>query len=576
MNSYKRLLFFVKPYLGRLAFAVCCMLIAALAYLVVPWLVKNVVDKVLHDKDVETLSHITIGIVGLFLVRGFATYGQTYNMAFIGQRIIIDVRERIFKHIQRLSLSYYDKRKTGVIMSNLTNDVQALQTAIVDNLVTFITEAVTLVGSLVYMLILDWKLTIVTFVVVPVVLIIIQVFGKRIRHAGHDVQGRIADITAVLQETISAIRVVKSFAREDYEIQRFERENARNFEAVMRATKLTSLLSPMVEFSASIGVAIILWYGGYSVIHGVITAGSLIAFLIYAINFSNPVKRLSQVYGNIQKALAAADRVFEVLDTKSDITNAPNAKPMPTITGYVDFEDVCFDYKKGEHALSHFNLHVEPGKMVAIVGPSGAGKTTLANLLPRFYDVTSGAIKIDGIDVRTVMMQSLREQIGLVPQDTLLFNTTVRENILYGRLDATDEEVLAAAEAANVMEFAKNLPQGLDTIVGERGSGLSGGQRQRVAIARAILKDPKILILDEATSALDTESEQLVQEALERLMVGRTAFVIAHRLSTIKNAHTIVVLKQGQLVEQGTHEELLAIPQGVYRHLHDVQFASKG
>ncbi|WP_302225533.1 lipid A export permease/ATP-binding protein MsbA [Veillonella magna] len=575
MGSYKRLLTYVRPYIGRMIFGLVCMIIAAAAYLVVPWLIKNVVDKVLAEKNMYMLNLVVISILVVFLVRGFATYGQTYTMSYIGQRVIIDIREAMFKHLQRLDQAYYDRRKTGVIMSNLTNDVAALQSAIVDNLVSFITEGVTLIGSLVSMLYLDWKLTLVTLVIVPVVLGIINIFGKRLRIAGHDVQGRIADITSLLQETISGARVVRSFAREGYEVQRFERENQRNFRAVMRATKLTSLLSPLVEFSAAIAVTVILWYGGYSVVTGAITAGSLIAFLIYAINLSNPVKRLSQVYGNIQKAMAAGDRVFAILDTKPEVVEKPDAIVLPEVDGRVRFDHVSFSYDGEKKALDDFSLDVPAGRVVAIVGPSGAGKTTIANLLPRFYDATEGAIAVDGIDVRDVTFQSLREQIGVVPQETMLFNATIKDNILYGRLDGTDEEVYAAAKAANALEFIERLPEGMDTLVGERGSSLSGGQRQRIAIARAILKNPKILILDEATSALDTESEKLVQEALERLMQGRTAFVIAHRLSTIKNADQIVVLREGKLVESGTHDELLAAG-GLYQHLYSVQFASKG
>lgn len=567
---------FVKPYRWRMVFAVFCMIVAAAAYLVVPWLIKNVVDEVLQAKAMWMLNLIVGAILIVFLLRGFATYGQTYNMSYIGQRVIIDIREALFKHLQRMSLSYFDRRKTGVIMSNLTNDVGALQSAIVENLVSMVTESVTLIGSFVSMLLIDWKLTLVTLITVPMVLGIINIFGKRLRLAGHDVQGRTADITSLLQETLSGIRVVKSFAHEDHEIKRFTTENENNFRAVMRATKLTSLLSPLVEFSAAIAITVILWYGGYSVVTGSITAGSLIAFLIYAINLSNPVKRLSQVYGNIQKAMAAGDRVLETLDTPEDVVEKENAIVMPPIQGHVVFDHVDFTYDGEKMALQDFCLDVEPGEVTAVVGPSGAGKTTLANLLPRFYDVANGRVCIDGIDVRDVTFTSLREQIGLVPQDTMLFNTTIWENILYGNLAATDEEIVEAAKAANVMEFAQKLPNGLDTIVGERGNSLSGGQRQRVAIARAILKNPKILILDEATSALDTESERLVQEALDRLMRGRTAFVIAHRLSTIQNADRIIVLQQGKLVEQGTHEELLALPNGVYQYLHSVQFADKG
>lgn len=575
MGSYKRLVAFIYPYKYRLLFGLFCMVVAAMGYLVVPWLIKNVVDKVLAAKDMYTLNLIIAAILGVFLVRGFATYGQNYTMAYIGQRVIIDIREAVFRHLQRLDQAYFDRRKTGLIMSNLTNDVGALQTAIVDNLISFITEAVTLIGSLVFMFWIDWKLSLLTFIIVPVVLGITNIFGKKLRLAGHDVQGRIADITSLLQEVISGIRVVRSFAREAFELKRFEGENIRNFKAVMKATKLTALLGPMVEFSAAIAVVIILWYGGYSVVNGVITAGALIAFLIYAINLSNPVKRLTQVYSNIQKAMAAGDRIIEILETKPEVVEKADAKELPALEGRVEFKHVDFSYDGEKLALKDVNLLVKPGHTVAIVGPSGAGKTTVANLLPRFYDVTAGELLIDGMNVKDVTMKSLREQIGLVPQDTMLFNATVKENILYGRLDASDEEVYAAAKAANALEFIEKLPEGMDTVVGERGNSLSGGQRQRIAIARAILKDPKILILDEATSALDTESEKLVQEALERLMRDRTAIVIAHRLSTIKNADHIVVLKQGMVEEAGTHEELLE-KNGLYGHLYSVQFANKG
>ena len=558
MNSYSRLLYFVKPYYKRMIFAVFCMIVAAAAYLVVPWLIKNVVDQVLDEKNMFMLNLIVGAIILIFLIRGFATYGQTYNMSYIGQRVIIDVREAIFNHLQKLSLSYFDRRKTGVIMSNLTNDVAALQTAVVDNLISFITESVTLIGSLVSMLLIDWKLTLVTFITVPVVLVIINVFGKKLRVAGHDVQGRVADITALLQEVISAIRVVKSFAREDFERKRFEDENDRNFKAVIKATKLTSLLSPMVEFSAAIAVAVILWYGGYSVVTGTITAGSLIAFLIYAINLSNPVKRLSQVYGNIQKALAAADRVFEILDTKTDVVEKPDAITLPSIKGNVEFKDVSFSYDGEKTALENFTLSVKAGESVALVGPSGAGKTTLANLLPRFYDVTGGALTIDGYNVKDVTFKSLREQIGLVPQETVLFNATIKENILYGRLDATDEEVKEAAKAAHVHSFIKTLPHGYDMELNEEASNISQGQKQLLTIARAILADPKILILDEATSSVDTRTEVLIQKAMDNLMNGRTSFIIAHRLSTIRDADLILVMKDGDIVEQGNHNELLA------------------
>ena len=575
MDRYKQLLAFIKPYKMRLALGVVCMIVAALGYLVVPWLIRNVVDGVLQNKDLGLLTLIVIAILIIFLIRGFATYGQNYMMAYVGQRVVIDIRETLFKHLQRLDQAYFDTRKTGVIMSNITSDVGALQQAIVDNLISFMTEGVTLVGSLVFMFYLDWKLSLLTLIIVPVVLGLTNVFGKRLRSAGHEVQGRTADITAFLQEVISGARVIRSFARESFEFKRFEKENKNNFDAAMKATKLTAIMGPMVEFSAAIAVVVILWYGGYSVVQGYITAGSLIAFLIYAINLANPVKRLTQVYGNIQKALAAGDRVIDILETQPHVKELPTAKTMDHVKGEVHFDNVQFSYDAENLALKGVTLHVKPGETVAIVGPSGAGKSTIANLLPRFYDVTGGSIRIDGMDIREATFTSLRENIGLVPQDTMLFNASVRDNILYGRLNATDEEVLAAAKAANAIEFIEKLPQGFDTMVGERGNSLSGGQRQRIAIARAILKNPSILILDEATSALDTESEKIVQEALERLMKGRTALVIAHRLSTVQHADHIVVLQQGSVVEEGTHDELLAL-QGLYSHLYTVQFSAKG
>lgn len=578
MNNYKKLIAFIYPYRGRLAFGLLCMVIAALGYLVVPWLIREVVDEVLVEKEMFKLTLIVFGILVIFLIRGFATYGQTYTMSYIGQRVVIDVREKTFSHLERLDQAYFDRRKTGDIMSNLTNDVAVLQALIVDNMLSFITEGVMLIGSLIFMFRLDWKLSLLTLIVVPAILGLTRIFGKRLRSAGHDVQGRLADITSLLQEVISGIRVVRSFGREQFEFNRFEKENDRNFKAVMHATKLTAMLSPLVEFSAAISVVIILWYGGYAVVNGDISAGGLIAFLIYAINLSNPVKRLTQVYGNIQKALAAGERIIEILETEPTVKECENPVCLAQVDGKVEFDHVSFAYegKEGSKlALEDFTFTVKPGQTVALVGPSGAGKTTVANLLPRFYDVVSGSVRIDDVDIRDVSFASLREHIGLVPQDTMLFNATVRDNILYGRLNATEEEVYAAAKAANALEFIEKLPQGLDTIVGERGNALSGGQRQRIAIARAILKDPKILILDEATSALDTESEKLVQQALDRLMKGRTAFVIAHRLSTIQGADQIIVLKQGRIQETGTHDELMTAG-GLYSHLYSVQFAEKG
>ena len=574
MNLYFRALKYIKPYWKRGIAAGICTIIAAGGTAYLPFVIKDMVDQVLSEKNTMMLNWIVLSIIIVFVIRGIAYYGQSYLMNYVGQRVIIDIRKAVFEKLQRLSLSFYDKHKTGTIMSYVTNDVSALQSAMVDNVVEMITESVILIASIVMMIYLDWKLFLVTFSTFPVVLWFIDSFGKRIRKSGSRIQEATADITSVLQEVASSPRVIKSFVRESYEIDRFDRENLNNFRANMKYAQLSSTLTPTIEFVAAVGVSIILWYGGNSVINGTVTAGSLVAFLTYAVNISNPIKRLSRVIGNIQRALAAAQRVFDVLDLPEIIKNAPDAKYLPPVKGNVIFNDVSFEYNSGEEVLSHVSFTVKPGEMIAFVGPSGAGKSTVASLLPRFYDVTSGSISIDGEDIRNVTLNSLREQVGIVPQETVLFNGTVYDNILYGRLDATPEEVEAAAKAANAHNFIMGLPNGYETMLGDRGVNISGGQRQRISIARAILKNPQILILDEATSALDTESERVVQEALDRLMVGRTSFVIAHRLSTIKNADKIMVLEKGKLVEQGTHDELMA-KDGLYAHLYKIQYRSK-
>ena len=571
MKNYLRLLAYIKPYKKRLAAAVVCIIMAAGANLYLPWIIKDMIDDVLMSKDMLMLNLIAAGILVVMFTRGVFYYGQSYLVSYVGQRVIIDVRSVLFRKFQKMPLSYYDRQQTGTVMSYITNDVSAMQSAIVDNLIELVTESSILIGSLAMMIYLDWKLSLLTLMTIPLVGFAMKIFGRKLKRSSTVIQERAAEITSLLQESISAIRVVKSFVRETYEIRRFEEQNWRNFQAAMKNVKLTSLLTPTVEFLAAIAVTFIVWFGGYEVVNEVITAGELVAFLTYAVNLANPVKRLSRVYAAIQRAMAAADRVFAVMDLEEKITDVPGAKPLPPIKGQVEFKDITFSYKEGQPALQHISLKAEPGQMIALVGPSGSGKSTIANLIPRFYDVDSGTISIDGHDIRQVTADSLREQIGLVPQETMLFSTTVMENIRYGRLDATDEEVVEAARAANAEEFIKDLPEGYDTKLGERGLNLSGGQRQRLAIARAILKNPRVLILDEATSALDTESEKIVQDALDKLMVGRTSFVIAHRLSTIFNADQIFVVENGHLREHGTHEELLAAG-GLYSNLYNIQF----
>jgi len=572
MKNYKRLLQYIRPYLKQLGLAIVCIVVAAACNLYLPWIIKDMVDKVLADKDMVMLYVICVSIVVVFLIRGIFYYGQSYLVSYIGQKVVIDVREVMFRKFQRMPMAYFDRHQTGETMSYITNDVSAIQSALVDQLIEMVTESSILIGSIAMMIYLDWKLSLLTLVVIPLVGQAMKIFGRKLKRNGTVIQERAADITSLLQESISSIRVVKSFVREEYEIKRFINQNILNFQAAMKNVQLTSLLTPTVEFLAAVSVTFIVGFGGYEVVNGEMTAGALVAFLTYAVNLANPVKRLARVYGNLQRAMAAVDRVFAVIDLPEPIGDKEDAKELPKIEGHVKVDHVTFGYKEGVNALEDVSLEVKPGQMIAFVGPSGAGKSTIANLIPRFYEINSGAISIDGQDIRDVTVASLREQIGIVPQETMLFSTTVMENIRYGRLDATDEEVIAAAKAANADVFIRELPQGYDTPIGERGLNLSGGQRQRMSIARAILKNPRILILDEATSALDTESEKIVQAALDSLMVGRTSFVIAHRLSTIFNADQIYVIDGGRIKEHGTHEELLA-KDGLYSHLYNIQFS---
>ena len=571
MILYKRILSYIKPYLHILSIALLCTMLAAAGNLYLPWIFRDMIDKVLNAKDYYMLNVISASIVVIFLLRGIFLYGQNYLMSYVGQHVIIDIRSEVFRKLQRLSMSFYDKNKTGTIMSYVTNDVNALQGAMVDNTIELVTEGIILIGSVCAMIYLDWKLTLFTILTFPVVLYFMNYFGKKIRRSGGQIQEATADITSVLQESVSSARVVKSFVREQYEIERFERENEANLKANLKNAKYMATLTPTIEFVAALGVTLILWYGGNNVIAGETTAGSLVAFLAYAVNISNPIKRITRVSGNIQKALAAAQRVFDVLDLREEVRDLPDAKALPAVTGNVSFEHVTFSYNTGDEILHDLSFTAKPGQAIGLVGPSGAGKSTVASLLPRFYDCDAGTIRIDGTDIRHVTLDSLRNQVGIVPQETILFNGSVYDNILYGRLDATKEEIEAAAKAANAHDFIMELPEGYNTMLGDRGVNISGGQRQRIAIARAILKDPRILILDEATSALDTESERVVQEALNRLMVGRTSIIIAHRLSTIKNADRILVLDKGKLAEDGTHEELMA-KNGLYAHLYQIQY----
>lgn len=571
---YKRLLTFLYPYKTRLGFAIACMIVLAACTAAMAWLLKPVLDEALSGANPDLVYLMPILVIVLYLVKGAAYFGQAYLMGYIGQRVIYDLRNLLYGRLTSQSLAFFAHRKTGELLARLSYDVTLVQAAVSTAVTALMRDAISivfLVGVIFYQ---DWMLAMLAMLVFPAVIYPIARFGKKMRRATMDGQASMGELTSLLEETVSGIRVVKAFGMEQYEQGRFSKFTGDFLKHQLKIFRVHALSFPIMELLAGFGIAGILLYGGMQVAAGKTTAGTLVSFLAAAIMLYEPVKRLSRANNDIQQGLAAAERIFEVLDEPVAVLDAEDAIELPSFSKAICFEQVALQYPGSDKpVLKDVNFTVQAGEVVALVGRSGAGKTSLVNLVPRFLDATEGRVLIDGMDVRDLSQQSLRNHIALVTQEIILFNDTVLNNIAYGHDEIDRERVESIARAANAHEFIAKLTQGYDTMVGERGTILSGGQRQRLSLARALLKDAPILILDEATSALDTESERLVQQAIDRLMQGRTVIVIAHRLSTIRHADRIIVLDDGQVVQTGRHDDLLA-EGGLYAELYHLQFES--
>ncbi|MBI4666500.1 MAG: ABC transporter ATP-binding protein [Nitrospinae bacterium] len=572
MGLYRRLLSYLAPYKSRFIVASIFMMAVSASSGGAAYIIQPILDDIFMSKDARMLSLLPLGVVAIYLVRGVGRYVASSIMQTIGQLAVRDIRNDLFSRLQRLSVSFFASRQTGQLMSRVTNDVTVIQDAVSIVVYDFIRESLTMVALLCVVFYWDYKMALVSLAVIPLSGALIQRLGRSLRVVSKESQEKLADLTAILHETFTGVRVVQAFGMEDYEVGRFKGKNQEYYDTLRRTIKINELSSPLLEFLGAFGIAAIIYYGGSQVISGQTTVGAFFSFLTALFMLYAPIAKLSRVNNKIQQAMAAAHRIFDLMDTPPAITEKPGALELPRLKNVITFNRVGFAYDHNAHVIKDFSLTVNKGEMVALVGASGAGKTTLVNLIPRFLDVTGGSVAFDGVDIRDATLQSLRGQIGIVTQEVFLFHDTVRNNIAYGRQDATAEEVEAAARAAYAHEFIMELPDGYGAQIGERGVRLSGGQRQRLSIARAIMKNPAVMVLDEATSALDSESEKIVQKALLNLLAGRTTFVIAHRLSTVLSAHRIIVMDKGEIAETGTHEELLERG-GMYRRLFELQFA---
>ncbi len=571
MKIYKKMFKYMRPYLGELIGGLVCLILVGIIGLLIPWLFKFLIDDVLIAGNAAILNYIAGGAILLYFLKGLFNYGQKYLISGLSQHVVVDMRKQLYSHLQKLSLSFFERQRTGDLMSRITNDVNVIQNSLINGLSNLVLQPIMIVGIVGFLLYIDWKLALVSFIIIPIITYAINKFGFKMKSISTKIQNEMSSVTNILQETLSAVRIVKAFNNEEKEIKKFSEANDRTLKENLKGVQVEATITPVVELIISFGAAAFLWYGGHKVLRGEMTTGELITFIGYIGLLVSPINILSRSYNLMQKAVGASERIFNLLEVDERVIEKKDAIEMPSIEGNVEFNNVSFSYNEGEEVLKDINLNINKGEMIAFVGHSGAGKSTLVNLIPRFYDVNSGEIRIDDIDIKDVKIDTLRKQIGIVPQETILFKGTIAENIAYGAEHKSREEIIDAAKKANAHQFIVEFDKGYDTEIGERGVSLSGGQKQRISIARALLTDHKILILDEATSSLDLKSESLIQEALERLIKNRTTFVIAHRLSTIINADKIIVIEQGEIMEKGTHEELID-NEGYYFKLYKSQF----